>query len=171
MVAARKVDELVEHVIKPGCSNAEQLASCAAGGEQERAAHLVTINLQGMQGHMAQALVSHKLLKGRKLEAVGLDAGQAHLLGQDLVYDLLLCIRPLPAAAQDVQDVDVRLIVQAAGGDDCEIGTGFRAGGKVDERAELEAGTIDDGEFGNGLDHIVKKERSGDSDRIGESIK
>ena len=58
-----------------------------------------------------------------------------------------LCIRPLPAATKDIEDVDVRLIIQATGGDDRKIGARIRAGGQVDESADLERRPLDDGKF------------------------
>jgi hypothetical protein len=70
---------------------------------------------------------------------------------------VLLGIRPLPPATKNVQDVDVRLIIQAAGSDDRKIGAGLRGGGQVDERADLERRPLDNGEFIDGvliLNHV-----------------
>ena len=64
-------------------------------------------------------------------------------------------IRPLPPATEDVEDVDVRLFIQATGGDNRKIGARIRAGGQVDEGADLERRALDDGEFTGSLESWI----------------
>ena len=148
MIASGKIGEFVKQRLKPGGIFAvEQLAGGTAGRAEQGAAHFVFIDRDGIEGDTAKALLPDQLLEGRELKAVGLDAGQADSLGEDLVYDVLFCIRPLPPATKDIEDVDVRLIIQATGGDNRKIGARIRAGGQVDESADLERRPLDDGEF------------------------
>lgn len=139
MIAARKICEFVEKRLEPrGIFAIEELACGSAGRAEKGAADLIGVDLYRIEGHTTQALLPDQLLEGGKLKAVGLDAGQTDPLREDLLYDVLFCVRPLPAATEDVEDVDVRLFVQAAGGDDCEIGAGFGARGQIDEGAGLQ---------------------------------
>ena len=154
MVAAGKIGEFVKQGLKPGGILAvEQLARGTAGRTEQGPAHLVLAHRDGIEGHPAKAILPDQLLKGGELKAIGLHPGQADSLGEDLLDDVLPGIRPLPPAPEDVEDVDVRLFIQAAGGDYCKIGAGLRAGGQVDEGAGLERGALDDGQLREVLNH------------------
>ena len=148
MIASRKIGEFVKQRLEPGGIFAiEQLACGTAGRAEQGAAHFVFIDRNGIEGHISEPLLSDQLLKGGELKAVSLHTGQANPLGEDLVYDVLFGIRPLPPATKDIEEEDIRLIIQAAGGDNRKIGAGIRAGGQVNESAGLERRPLDDGKF------------------------
>ena len=90
MIASRKIGEFVKQRLKPGGIFAvEQLACGTAGRAEQGAAHFVFIDRDGIEGDTAKALLPDQLLEGGELKAVGLDAGQADSLGEDLVDDVL----------------------------------------------------------------------------------